>query len=49
VGQKKMFWVVFTILCLIADFALPLVWGLIATIPILLLSWYLVYRVLDWW
>ena len=46
--QKKQFWIIFTILSLVADVALPLIWALLANIPILFLSWWLVYRVLDW-
>ena len=42
--QRKIFWIVFTILSLVADFALPLVWGLVATVPILFFSWWIVYR-----
>ena len=42
--QRKLFWIVFVVLSLIADFALPLIWGLVATIPILILSWWIVYR-----
>ena len=42
--QKKLFWIIFLGLSLIADFALPLIWGFIATIPLLLLSWWIVYR-----
>lgn len=38
---------IFIILGLIADFTLPLVWGIVATIPILLLSWWIAYRS-DW-
>jgi hypothetical protein len=44
VDEKKLFWLIFIILSLIADFALPLIWGLIATLPILFFSWWLVYR-----
>jgi hypothetical protein len=44
VSEKKIFWMVFTILSLIASFALPLMWGLLATIPIVLVSWWIVYR-----
>jgi hypothetical protein len=29
---------------LLADFMLPLVWGIIATLPIFLFSWWLAYR-----
>lgn len=42
--QRKMFWIILTVLSLIADFALPLVWGLIATIPLIFVSWWIVYR-----
>ena len=45
--QKKLFWTLVTVLSLVADFALPLVWGLVATIPIVLLCWWIVYRS-DW-
>ena len=42
--QKRIFWLVFIVLSLIADFTLPLLWGLLATIPLLLLSWWIAYR-----
>ncbi len=42
--QKKVFWLTFLGLSLVADFVLPLVWGLLATIPILFLSWWIAYR-----
>ena len=42
--QKKLFWIIYLGLSLIADFALPLVWGLIASVPLLFLSWWIVYR-----
>ncbi len=42
-----MFWLIFLVLGTIADFALPLMWGIIATIPILVLSWWIAYRT-DW-
>ena len=45
--EKKIFWVIFTILCLLADYFLPLMWGLLATIPICVLSWWLAYRALQ--
>ena len=45
--EKKIFWTLVTVLSLVADIALPLVWGVIATIPIILLSWWIVYRS-DW-
>jgi len=36
--EKKIFWTLFIVLGTIADIALPLVWGLVATFPILVLS-----------
>jgi uncharacterized membrane protein len=42
--EKKIFWMIFIVLGLIADFALPLMWGLVATIPILFVSWWIAYR-----
>jgi hypothetical protein len=45
--ERKIFWVVFTILGLIADIVLPLWLGLVATIPILFFAWWVAYRS-DW-
>ena len=45
--QKKIFWMVFTILGLLADFLLPLWWAVAATIPILFFAWWVAYRG-DW-
>jgi hypothetical protein len=42
--EKKIFWAVFIILSLIADMYLPLLWGLLATIPIAVISWWIAYR-----
>jgi hypothetical protein len=42
--EKRIFWVCFLGLGLIADVVLPLFWGLVATIPIGLLSWWVAYR-----
>ena len=42
--EKKIFWIVFIVLGLVADFILPLWWALIATIPIAVLSWWVAYR-----
>ncbi len=42
--EKKIFWAVFLGLGLIADFTLPLMWSLIATIPIAFVSWWIAYR-----
>jgi hypothetical protein len=45
--ERKIFWIVFILLGLIADFVLPLWWALAATIPIGVLSWWIAYRS-DW-
>jgi hypothetical protein len=42
--QRKVFWLLFTVLGLMADFILPIIWGIVATIPILILSWWVAYR-----
>jgi len=42
--QKKLFWIILTLLSLILDFVLPLMWGLIATIPLVFVCWWIVYR-----
>jgi hypothetical protein len=43
--EKKIFWGTFTVLGLVADFALPLwPWAVLATIPILYFSWWVAYR-----
>lgn len=42
--QKKVFWIVFLSLSLAADLVLPLLWGLLATMPLVLLSWWIAYR-----
>jgi len=47
VVERKIFWIVFTILGLLADFVLPLWWALAATIPCGIVSWWVAYRS-DW-
>jgi len=42
--QRKIFWVAFGALGLVADLALPFWWALAATIPIGVFSWWLAYR-----
>jgi hypothetical protein len=42
--ERKIFWMIFTVLGLLADFLLPIWWGLAATIPILFVSWWVAYR-----
>ncbi len=42
--QNKIFWLLVIVLGLIADVILPLIWGFVATIPIIFVSWWIVYR-----
>ena len=42
-----MFWLLFAVLGIGADFVLPSWWALSATIPIFVLSWWVAYRS-DW-
>jgi hypothetical protein len=42
--EKKIFWIVFMVLGLVADIILPLWWGVVATIPIAFVSWWVAYR-----
>jgi hypothetical protein len=45
--QRKIFWIAFFGLSLVADILLPLWWALAATIPAVYLSWWVAYRS-DW-
>jgi hypothetical protein len=45
--QRKIFWSTWTVLGLVADVALPFWWGLAASIPLGVLSWWVAYRS-DW-
>ena len=42
--QRKIFWMSMTILGIVADFALPIWWALLSTIPIAFASWWIAYR-----
>ena len=42
--QKKIFWASFLVAGLICDLCLPLMWALVATIPVGIFSWWLAYR-----
>jgi uncharacterized membrane protein len=42
--ERKIFWGLFIVLGLIADLILPFMWGMIATVPILIFSWWVAYR-----
>jgi len=45
--ERRIFWLVFTVLGLTADFLLPLWWAVAATLPIVAFSWWVAYRS-DW-
>jgi hypothetical protein len=42
--EKKVFWITFTVLGLMADFLLPIWWSVAATVPLLFVSWWVAYR-----
>jgi hypothetical protein len=42
--QRKIFWIVFALLGLIADFLLPFWGALAATLPLAIVSWWVAYR-----
>lgn len=42
--QRKVFWISFTMLGLLADMILPLAWGIACTVPLLFLCWWLAYK-----
>jgi len=42
--ERKIFWMIFVVLGLAADFILPIWWAVAATIPILVASWWVAYR-----
>ena len=45
--QRKVFWILVTLLSLITDVLLPLWWSLALFIPIVAFSWWVAYRS-DW-
>jgi len=42
--EKKIFWLLFIVLGLIMDVALPLWWGLALTLPLGIFCWWVAYR-----
>lgn len=42
--ERKVFWISFAVLGLVADVVLPLWWALLASIPICFVSWWIAYR-----
>jgi hypothetical protein len=45
--ERKIFWIIVTVLGLVADIILPIWWALFSTIPIIVLAWWVAYRS-DW-
>ena len=45
--HRTIFWMIFLILGLLADFLLPFGWAIMATLPILVVAWWIAYRS-DW-
>lgn len=45
--KRKVFWGSFLMLGLAADMVLPLLWGVLAAVPIAALSWWIAYKS-DW-
>jgi hypothetical protein len=45
--QGKIFWIVFSVLGIFADILLPFTWALVATLPILYISYWVAYKS-DW-
>jgi hypothetical protein len=42
--RRKVFWILMILLGMIAGVALPLVWAMIAQLPVIVLSWWIAYR-----
>jgi len=42
--QRRIFWMTFAALGILADLALPFWWAVFATFPILAFSWWFAYR-----
>ncbi len=47
--ERKIFWMIFMVLGLAADYLLPLWWALGATIPITIFAWWVAYRLIGNW
>jgi hypothetical protein len=43
--ERKIFWISFTVLGLLADLLLPIWWALGASIPLVYVSWWIAYRI----
>jgi len=43
-NQRRQFWLLVTAMGVVTEMVLPFFWGLAAMIPILVASWWIVYR-----
>jgi len=44
VMQRKIFWLLFLTLGVLADILLPFIWGVLVTLPLAVLCWWIAYR-----
>jgi hypothetical protein len=42
--QRKIFWLLFITLGLLLDFAVPIMWGLLLTLPLIILCWWIAFK-----
>ncbi|HEY3770086.1 MAG TPA: hypothetical protein VGN44_15545 [Candidatus Angelobacter sp.] len=42
--EKKVFWLLFVVLGLALDVAVPIWWSLVLTLPLLVLCWWIAYK-----
>jgi hypothetical protein len=42
--ERKIFWLLFIVLGLVMDFALPIWWSMALTLPLMVLCWWVAYR-----
>jgi hypothetical protein len=42
--QRKIFWLLFIVLGAVLDIALPWMWALVLTFPLIILCWWIAYR-----
>ncbi len=42
--KTKIFWTIYIVISLIADFTLSFTWSLILAVPLLILSWWIAFK-----
>jgi hypothetical protein len=42
--QRRVFWLSFLVLGVVLDVTVPLMWGLVLTLPLVVLCWWIAYR-----